>query len=265
MTLSVTHPNGQAMSFEDALVSGLLYPRASSSMRGTSVSRDIPVAREQGYHMRAASVPPGGTLPQKQNQVFSYKQSSHQSSGGQFPTQQQQHQMQQHQQQQQHRGGSLSHQRAAGLSGSMSGMINGGAHLKPGVGTLPHSMSGTQQRRVWEKQHHVQQHQTGGTAAATTPVTSSSFHNDQPAQSQSPLLNGNAHFVNGKLFASRPGYQIEGNGNVINLMSGETISLNQAQRMNIVQQIPDDDYDAGTLPPTNSMFNRVSPSANLLQ
>ena len=237
LNLSVQNSKGQFISFEDALATGILHPRSSSVRREGSLARDGSLMRESANQVRAASMPPTGSS-------YSFKkQTTHQSGGMHMPT-----------------------QRGATTNGfqTLNGanMVNGGAHLKPGMGTLPPNFSPntpTQQRRVWEKQQQQQHHHHS--SSGTNPA---SFYHDLPAQSQSPLLNGNAHFINGKLFASRPGYQIEGNGAVINTMTGESISLTQAQRMNIVQQIPDDEYDAGTLPPSNSMFNRVSGYSCLL-
>ncbi|XP_067941004.1 uncharacterized protein [Watersipora subatra] len=239
LNLSMQNSNRQFISFEDALASGLLYPRASSSMRREgSVAREGTLVKEPASQVRAASMPPTGTLP---NSSYSYRKQTIQQSSG--PS-----------------SGQTSGPKNMSPSNpypSMNGssMMNGGAHLKPGMGTLPPNFSsntpttGTQQRRVWEKQTHVQQRNTGANP-------SGGFYNDQPAQSQSPLLNGNAHFINGKLFASRPGYTIDGNGAVVNIMTRETLTLAQAIAKNIVQKIPDDEYDAGTLPPNNSMYNR---------
>lgn len=250
--LTVRKHSGQFISFEDALDSGLLYPRASSTMRREgSMAREGSVAREPVNNtMRAASLPPGSG----QNQNYSYSSYRKQASS--------------------RRGAPpMAHQadRSATMNGHMSnGTMNGSTRMMPDVmtnnfrhqstGTMPHSRTAAagnghqQQQRMWEKSSHHQSttnNQHGG-------EQSPGFYPDYPAQSNSPLLNGNAHFVNGKLFASRPGYKIEGNGNVVNMSNGETLTLGQAQKMHIVQQIPDDEYDAGTLPPNFSMFNRVS-------
>lgn len=232
LTLAVQSGGGQFISFEDALAAGLLYPRASSSIRqDSSFVRDGSLARENMNISRAASVPTTGTPPAGKNYSYSYrKRTAHHSTGTQ------------------------PRNRDVGVMNGAH-MINGGAHLKPGVGTLPHSTSTlphaipATQHRVWENQQHM--HGAGN-------VQQPGFDSLQGGQAQSPLLNGNAHFVNGKLFASRPGYKIEGDGMVVNLMNGEAMGLAQAQRANIVQQIPDDEYDAGTLPPNQSMYQRVS-------
>ena len=248
-TLAVRKPSGQFIPFEDALASGLLYPRASSTMRREgSVAREGSIAREPVHNsMRAASLPPGGG----QNYSYSYRKQQMSSRHGAAP-------MQHHT------------DRSATMNGHMGhGTMNSGMRVTPealhttnnlphqSTGTLPHHTrnTGQQQQRLWEKSVHHQSTNNNQYGGEQSPGF---YPADYPAQSNSPLLNGNAHFVNGKLFASRPGYKIEGNGNVVNMNNGETLTLGQAQKMHIIQQIPDDEYDAGTIPPNFSMFNRVS-------
>lgn len=224
--LTVRNNLGQFISFEEALASGFLYPRASSSYgREGSVSREIPIQREHQSNMntmRSTSVPPGSTMPK--NYSYSYKKMmSHESSGG---------------------GPSSTYRAGGSVSRApQHHMVNGGAHMKPGVGTLPHGNSSLHEQR-WRHQ------------------SSNSNQGFYPEQTHSPLLNGNAHFVNGRLYASKPGFKVEGNGMVINLSTGETFDLTTAQRMNIIQQIPDDEYDhgGGMRGPPNNLFNRVSGS-----
>lgn len=216
LNLHVRNNQGQFIPFEDALASGLLYPRASSSFgREGSVAKEGSVVRE---NMRAMSLP-----PQSQGYSYSYKTSNQAMNSG---------------PQAKYRNNTANRQQS---------VMNGGAHMRPGVGTLP--LNKGQHEQQWRQTQHREHQQSGN-------VPQQGIY---PEPAHSPLLNGNAHFVNGKLYASRPGFKIEANGTVVNLNTGEMCDLMQAQQMNLVQQIPDDEYDhAGTYRRTNSMFNRVS-------
>ena len=75
-----------------------------------------------------------------------------------------------------------------------------------------------------------------------------------------PSTKTGSHLVNGKLYAARSGHIINSHGQVVNLTDGEVMSLDQAERLGIVQRMTDKDHHSGQsyVPASNMMFNRVS-------
>ena len=74
-----------------------------------------------------------------------------------------------------------------------------------------------------------------------------------------PSTKTGSHLVNGKLYAARSGHIINSHGQVVNLTDGEVMSLDQAERLGIVQRMTDKDHHSGQsyVPASNMMFNRV--------
>jgi len=235
VTLAVRNPMGHYVPFEDALISGLLYLKSSTHREGSAYrGREGSMSRgEMVLPNRSASMPPGGR--QQGNFSYSYRAQTSQTGA---PT--------------------------MTRAGTISGPLPPGSTLPsmppPMLTHGPSGQTGTMSAMNGMRQQHGSTSQYGGykPGMGTLPLHPQADPHSPLQNAQSPLLNGNAHFVNGKLFASRPGFIIEGNGTVINMQTGEVISLSQAQKQNIIQQIPDDADDQAIPPPANHMFNRVS-------
>lgn len=123
------------------------------------------------------------------------------------------------------------------------------------------------QTRVQSQEYH--NYQTGTFNSHYQPVRVGG-HTPTPISNKQPVVqNGlemgtlsirrtGAHLLNGKLYATKSGYLINNHGMVVNMNTGEAISLAMAERNGLVRRLADeDDRTDSYVPAANMMFNRV--------